>query len=207
MDALRFSLAGEKVVLEALTREHAASLAEAARDGDVWRSPYTHIPADLAAAQNYVDVALAARDAGEAIPFATTLRDGGKLVGSTRYCRIDLAHRKLEIGYTWIAGSWQRSFVNTEAKYLMLRYAFEYLGCLRVQLQTDALNAQSRRAIERLGAKLEGILRKDRIMPDGRRRDSAMYSIIEEEWPQVRAALELRLTQGGITPRLEPLPH
>lgn len=199
----RYSLIGNLVVLRPLAREDAAALVAAARDQDAWRTIYTQIPAEPAAAEAYIEAALRARDMGESMPFATTLREDGRVVGSTRYCRIEPAHRKREIGYTWIGGSWQRTFVNTEAKYLMLRHAFEGLGCQRVQLQTDELNQQSRRAIERLGARLEGILRNDRIMPDGRRRHSAMYSIVDEEWPRVRAGLEAAMRRRGLEPAME----
>ncbi|WP_341677049.1 GNAT family protein [Niveibacterium sp. SC-1] len=131
------------------------------------------------------------------LPFVTELRETGEVVGSTRFWKIDRRHRKLEIGSTWIAQRWQRSFVNTEAKYLMLRYAFEDLACVRVQLTTDELNQKSRAAILRLGAKEEGVLRHERIMPDGRKRNSVRFSIIDEEWPEVRARLEARLGIDG----------
>lgn len=199
----RYSLIGNLVVLRPLAREDAAALVAAARDQDAWRTIYTQIPAEPAVAEAYIEAALHARGIGESMPFATTLREDGRVVGATRYCRIEPAHRKLEIGYTWIGGSWQRTFVNTEAKYLMLRHAFEGLGCQRVQLQTDELNQQSRRAIERLGARLEGILRNDRIMPDGRRRHSAMYSILDEEWPRVRAGLEAAMRRRSIEPAMD----
>ena len=130
------------------------------------------------------------------MPFATVLRATGQVVGCTRLWKIDRTNRKLEIGGTWIAQSWQRSFVNTEAKYLMLEHAFEALGCVRVQLTTDAGNAASRNAMLRLGARQEGIVRNERnepIMADGRKRNSVRYSIIDDEWPDVKCALQRRL--------------
>jgi RimJ/RimL family protein N-acetyltransferase len=114
-------------------------------------------------------------------------------VGSTRFWKIDYVNRKLEIGHTWLAASAQRSAVNTEAKYLMLAYAFETLNCVRVQLTTDELNEKSRAAILRIGAKQEGVVRHERIMPDGRKRNSVRFSIIDDEWPQVRLRLETML--------------
>jgi RimJ/RimL family protein N-acetyltransferase len=121
------------------------------------------------------------------IPFA--IRTGDEIVGCTRFWKIDPAHRRAEIGHTWIAASWQRSFVNTEAKLLMLRHAFETMGLIRVQFQTDELNRVSRTAILRLGATEEGLLRNERIMPDGRVRNTMCYSIIDSDWPGVRARL------------------
>jgi N-acetyltransferase len=117
----------------------------------------------------------------------------GQVIGSTRFWKVDRTHRKLEIGSTWYGATWQRTRVNTEAKLLMLTHAFEVLHCVRVQLTTDVLNERSQRAIERLGAVREGVVRHERIMPDGRKRNSVRYSIIDDEWPQVRSALQARL--------------
>jgi RimJ/RimL family protein N-acetyltransferase len=127
------------------------------------------------------------------MPSATVLRETGQVIGSTRFWKIDRVNRKLEIGSTWIAASWQKSFVNTEAKYLMLRHAFEAMACVRVQFTTDEINAKSRAAILRLGAKQEGIVRHERIMPDGRKRNSVRFSIVDDEWPAVKEQLEARL--------------
>ena len=124
------------------------------------------------------------------MPFAVTLTDSGRVIGSTRFWKTDRADRKLEIGHTWYAQTWHRTAVNTESKLLLLRHAFEKLDCVRVQFTTDVLNERSQRAILRLGAKQEGILRNERIMPDGRKRTSVRYSIIDDEWPEVRARLE-----------------
>jgi len=127
------------------------------------------------------------------LPFVTIIKATGQLVGSTRFWKVDRKNRKLEIGSTWLSTAWQKTFVNTEAKYLMLRYAFETLNCVRVQLTTDEINQKSRNAILRLGAKQEGIVRNERIMPDGRKRNSVRFSIIDDEWPEVKARLEERL--------------
>ncbi len=140
----------------------------------------------------YIEAALADHDRGVSLPFATCLVNG-EVIGSTRYMNIDVPNRRLEIGSTWITPKWQRSAVNTEAKYLMLRHAFETLGCNRVELKTDALNEKSRAAILRIGAKQEGIFRKHVVCHDGRLRDSVYFSIITEEWPEVKAGLEAKL--------------
>lgn len=127
------------------------------------------------------------------LPFVTVEMASGKVIGSTRLWKIDRKNRKLEIGSTWLSASWQRTYANTEAKFLMLHYAFETLGCIRVQFTTDVLNEKSRAAILRLGAKQEGIVRHERIMPNGRKRDSIRFSIIDDEWLQVRCLLEKAL--------------
>ena len=121
------------------------------------------------------------------------LREGSQVIGATRFWKIDPANRKLEIGFTWISASWQRTFVNTETKYLMLRFAFEEMACVRVQFTTDETNTKSRAAILRLGAKEEGIVRHERIMPNGRKRNSARFSIIDDEWPGVKERLEAQI--------------
>ena len=130
------------------------------------------------------------------MPFVIEDLASGSPIGSTRFWKIDRVNRKVEIGHTWLSLSWQRTHVNTEAKYLMLRHAFEVFGCVRVQFTTDELNAPSRAAIMRLGARQEGIVRHERIMPDGRKRNSVRFSIIDDEWPQVRSALEQRIAVG-----------
>jgi RimJ/RimL family protein N-acetyltransferase len=137
--------------------------------------------------------ALEGRADGTVIPFITQLIEPKRVIGSTRFWKIDWENRKLEIGWTWLAKSWQRTFVNTEAKLLMLGFAFERLNCVRVQFMTDEINETSCAALLRLGAKQEGIVRHDLIMPDGRKRDSVQFSIIDEEWPAVRRFLEERL--------------
>ena len=130
---------------------------------------------------------------GAVMPFVIESRESGRVLGSTRFWKIDRKNRKLEIGHTWLAASWQRTFVNTEAKLLMLSFAFEKLDCVRVQFTTDEINEKSRNAILRLGAKQEGIVRHERIMPDGRKRNSVRFSIIDDEWPAVKQMLEERL--------------
>ncbi|MEC5399354.1 GNAT family N-acetyltransferase [Uliginosibacterium sp. H1] len=194
------ALLGNRVALQPMQAAHAEALVRAASDGELWRLIYTSVPS-RETVDTYIDNALSGLAAGTAQPFVTTLADSGEVVGSTRFWKIDRANRKLEIGHTWIAASWQRSFVNTEAKYLMLRHAFETLNCVRVQLQTDELNTRSRAAILRLGAKEEGIARNERIMADGRKRNSARFSIIDEEWPAIRTRLEARLQAGGTAAR------
>jgi RimJ/RimL family protein N-acetyltransferase len=134
---------------------------------------------------------------GVSLPFATFVRAGNHIAGTTRFMNMDLANRKVEIGSTWIAPRWQRTVINTEAKYLMLRHAFDTWNCLRVELKTDSLNQRSRRAILRLGAKEEGTLRKHMLTWNGRQRDSVYFSILDTEWPEVRARLESRLREGS----------
>ncbi|MET0428236.1 MAG: GNAT family protein [Microvirga sp.] len=184
----------DQVVLRPMSPDDAQALGAAASDGALWEKPTTTIPRPEGFPA-YVATALALQERGLALPFVTVVRDGDQVVGSTRYMNVDAANHRVEIGTTWIAGSWQRSFVNTHAKFLMLRHAFEVLSCHAVELRTHARNDQSRRAIERLGAKLDGILRQHMIMPDGHIRDSAVYSIVAAEWPDVKARLEDRMAR------------
>src|SRR5208283_3781345 len=163
------TLTGEEVRLEPLSLEHHAGLCEVGLDPALWR--WTPVPFAM------IDVA------------------SGRVVGSTRYGNIDAANRKVEIGWTFVAPPWQRTRINTEAKYLMLRHAFETLGCIRVELKTNARNETSRRAIARIGAREEGTLRNHMIHPDGSYRDSVYFSVIESEWPGVKAALEAKLNR------------
>lgn len=186
------TLSTDRLTLRPLTLDDAAALAEAASDGALWEKKTTTVPRPEGFTA-YIEKALELQAAGLALPFATVVNDGDRVVGSTRYMNIDAANRRVEIGTTWIAKSWQRTFVNPHAKFLMLRHAFERLGCNAVELRTHRLNDQSRAAIERLGAKLDGILRRHMIMPDGHVRDTVVYSIIREEWPDVKAALEVRM--------------
>lgn len=186
------TLAGPRVLLRPLLASDAPALVDAAADGELWNLPFTVVPS-AATVDAYLRTALDGRAVGTVMPFATVIRDTGRVIGSTRFWKIDRNNRKLEIGSTWIAASWQKTFVNTEAKYLMLRHAFEDMACVRVQLTTDEINAKSRAAILRLGAKQEGIVRNERIMPDGRKRNSVRFSIIDDEWPEVKARLEERL--------------
>lgn len=188
------TLTGETVELRPLREADAAALIEAAADGELWILKVTVVPGSTNV-DAYIATALEGERAGTVMPFAIVVRESGRVVGSTRFWKIDRANRKLEIGHTWLAASAQRSSINTEAKYLLLTYAFETLNCVRVQFTTDELNEKSRAAILRLGAKQEGIVRHERIMPDGRKRNSVRFSIIDDEWPQVRKGLEARLDQ------------
>lgn len=158
------------------------ALLTAASDGQLWELPYTAVPSSESI-DTYLRSALEGRAARNVIAYVTVIRSTGRVVGSTRFWKIDCQNRKLEIGHTWVAASWQRTFVNTEAKYLMLRHAFDIMGCMRVQFTTDETNVRSRAAILRLGAKEEGVIRNERIMPGGRKRNSVRFSIIDDEWP------------------------
>jgi RimJ/RimL family protein N-acetyltransferase len=187
------TLQSDRLILRPLSLGDAPALAEAASDGSLWEKKTTTVP-QPEGFEAYIRTALELQSAGLALPFATVVRDGDRVVGSTRFMNIDAANRRVEIGTTWIAQSWQRTFVNTHAKYLMLRHAFEAMGCNAVEIRTHSRNEQSRAAIERLGAKFDGILRRHMIMPDGHFRDTAVYSILPDEWPEVKARLEQRLT-------------
>ncbi|QLL15416.1 GNAT family N-acetyltransferase [Pseudomonas chlororaphis] len=186
------TLEGPRILLRPLQLSDADALVKAAGDGQLWNLPFTVVPSSETV-NDYLQIALGGRDAGTVQPFATVLKASNEVIGCTRFWKIDRKNRKLEIGSTWIATRWQKTFVNTEAKYLMLRHAFEVLGCVRVQFTTDEINEKSRNAILRLGAKQEGIVRHERIMPDGRKRNSVRFSIIDDEWPQVRQHLEHKL--------------
>ncbi len=189
------TLEGAHVRLEPLASAHLERLCEVGLDAAIWR--WSPAPVRTRAAMRaYVEAALAEQARGTALPFATVDKAAGLAVGSTRYGNIEPAHRRLEIGWTWIAPPWQRTYVNTEAKYLMLCHAFEALGCLRVEFKTDALNQASRRAIARLGAQEEGTLRRHMVTASGRLRDTVYYSILADEWPAVKASLEVRLAPG-----------
>jgi RimJ/RimL family protein N-acetyltransferase len=186
------TLTGVAVRLEPLSLDHHAALCQVGLDPAVWR----WTPVQIATPEEmlgYIEDALQLREAGTALPFATIDLASGRVVGCTRYGNIDPDNRKLEIGWTFVAPAWQRTRINTEAKYLMLRYAFETLGSIRVALKTDALNEASRRAIARIGAREEGTLRHHMICADGRYRDTVYYSVIAPEWPGVKAALETKL--------------
>ncbi|WP_250508849.1 GNAT family protein [Caballeronia sp. GACF4] len=186
------TLEGPRVQLRPPQRDDAQALLDAAADGELWNLAVTVVPnADTIA--RYIDAALAGRDAGTVMPFVIVRRDTGKVAGSTRFWKIDRANRKQEIGHTWLAASAQRTGINTEAKLLLLTHAFETMQCVRVQFTTDELNAKSRAAILGIGAKQEGIVRHERIMPDGRKRNSVRFSIIDDEWPGVKATLLAKL--------------
>lgn len=186
------TLEGQHVRLEPLSFEHQAGLCEVGLNEELWRwiPEPVRTPDEM---REYIAEALKTQEEGSALPFAKLDRGTGRVIGSTRYGNIDRANRHVEIGWTWLGLKWQRTAANTEAKYLMLRHAFETWGCLRVELKTDALNERSRNAILRIGAKEEGIFRKHRITHSGRIRDSVYFSIIDSEWPGVKAALEEKL--------------
>lgn len=186
------TLQGEHVVLEPLSLEHAAALERAAADGELWKLWFTSVPAP-GNAHRYIETALQMREQEGAMPFVVREAASNEIVGSTRYYSVDPTHRRVEIGYTWYAKRVQRTPLNTEAKLLLLRHAFESLKTVAVELRTNFMNHRSRDAIARLGAKQDGILRNHRIGPDGVLRDTVVFSIIESEWPAVRANLLLKL--------------
>jgi RimJ/RimL family protein N-acetyltransferase len=188
------SLIGKKIQLRPLLVSDGAALVQAAADGELWNLPFTVVPS-VETVDAYINTALEGQAAGTVIPFVIETLDSKQVIGTTRFWKIDRKNRKLEIGHTWISASWQRTCVNTEAKFLMLCHAFEQLNCVRVQFTTDEINGKSRKALLRLGAKQEGIVRHERIMPDGRKRNSVRFSIIDDEWPDVRRFLERRLSE------------
>lgn len=183
------TLYGSRVRLEPLCEAHLPGLSAVVSDGALWELPVTIVPCPKDLPQ-FVTFAESRFQAGKELAFATIDQESGKIVGSTRFRCIEPAHKRVEIGFTFIARSWQRTHVNTEAKYLMLQHAFEQWKFNRVELLTDVLNTKSRAAISRLGAKEEGILRNHMVMRDGRIRDSVVYSIVAAEWPSVKSRLE-----------------
>jgi N-acetyltransferase len=186
------TLEGRHVRLEPLTSDHLPGLIEVGLDPTLWRWTVSQVetPADM---RDYVETALSRASTGDEVPFATIDRQTGRPIGSTRFLAIEPDHRRLEIGYTWLARAWQRTAANTEAKLLMLDHAFEARGALRVEFKTDSLNEKSRQALLRIGAVEEGTFRNHMLTHAGRRRHTVYFSVIEEEWPQVRARLEARL--------------
>ena len=192
MDISPVTLEGQHVRLEPLTQAHAESLIAAASDGELWNTQVTIIP-EPAGMKDYIQAALDGQTQGRELPFLTVRKSSNEIVGTTRFYEIRPHDRAVAIGYTWLAKSAQRTAVNTESKSLMLAHAFDNWRCNRVELITDVLNQQSRAAILRLGATQEGILRKHLILPSGRVRDSVLFSIIDEEWPQVKARLTAKL--------------
>lgn len=185
-------LTGRHVTLRPMRPDDGAALVVAAADGELWKLAYTAVPA-ADTVDGYVGTAMRGCAEGTVMPFVMALAALGSVIGSTRLWRIDRPNRSLEIGHTWLGASQQRTGANTEAKLLLLTHAFEAMDCVRVQFTTDVLNAASRAAILRLGAVEEGTIRHERIMPDGRKRSSVRYSIIDNEWPAVKAALQTRL--------------
>jgi RimJ/RimL family protein N-acetyltransferase len=186
------TLRGRVATLEPLTRDHTPGLGKAAEDGDLWRLWYTSIaPPDKM--DGYVAAALDMREHQEAMPFVVRDNASGDIVGSTRFFNVDAKNRRLEIGHTWYAKRVQRTPLNTECKLLLLTHAFETLGCIAVEFRTHWFNHASRTAIARLGAKQDGVLRNHQLMADGAKRDTVVFSIIDNEWPAVRQHLRFQL--------------
>jgi N-acetyltransferase len=194
MDLKPVTLEGLHVRLEPLSLSHLDRLCEVGLEESLWRwtTALIQTPEQM---REYVSTALKCQAEGTALPFVTIQKSSGRVVGSTRYGNIDKDNRRLEIGWTWIAVPWQRTVINTEAKYLMLRHAFESLGCNRVEFKTDSLNEQSRRALLRIGAREEGVFRNHMIVQGGRLRHSVFFSIIKSEWPAIKTNLEAKLAQ------------
>jgi RimJ/RimL family protein N-acetyltransferase len=195
------TLSGRHVVLEPLDPEHHDGLVAAARDGELWKLWYTSVPAPEEMAAE-IDGRLAKQEQGSMLPFTTRLIDPvtggpGRIIGMTTYCSIDAATPRVEIGYTWNAASSHGTGTNADSKLLLLGHAFERLGCPAVEFRTHWLNHQSREAIARLGAKQDGVLRSHTRTKDGVLRDTVVFSILEHEWPMVRAGLEFRLANRG----------
>ena len=188
------TLEGRDVRLEPLTLAHHAALCGVGLDEELWRftTSIVRTPDEM---RTYIESAVQAQVAGTALPFATISKAEGRVVGSTRFGNISRGDRRVEIGWTWLGLAHQRTSLNTEAKYLMLSHAFEVLGCIRVELKTDVLNERSRAAILRIGATEEGILRRHMITASGRVRDTVYYSILDHEWPRVKARLAERLAR------------
>jgi N-acetyltransferase len=188
------TLEGLAVRLEPMRREHAQAFWDAAKDSleDIFRW-FPNSMRTVEDFQHAVQKALAEQERGETVAFATVERNSGQIIGATRFMNIDRVNRRVEIGWTWIIPKWQRTRANTEAKYLMLKQAFDVWKCARVELKTDALNQKSRNAILRLGAKEEGTLRRHVLTWTGRMRDTVYFSILDDEWPEVKKRLEAKL--------------
>lgn len=193
------ALEGQHVRLEPLTLEHAPALWRVGADIEIWRwLPYVVRSEDDM--RTYIRTVLQRQGAGTGLGFVTIARHIQQPVGATTYLNVDTANRHLEIGSTWITPTWQRSTINTEAKYLQLCHAFEVLGCIRVEFKTDSLNVKSRQALARIGATEEGIFRNHMVMPDGRKRHSVYFSVIDSEWPAIKTHLEGLLARGTTPP-------
>jgi RimJ/RimL family protein N-acetyltransferase len=192
MEGLNPRLEGEIVVLEPLAEEHADGLWQAAQAPEIWEW-LAHIGSSRDYFDRWLEMSLESARAGEEGPFATRMRGSGELVGSSRYLNVREWDRVVEVGWTWLNPRAWRTGANVEAKLLMLGHAFERLGCVRVELKTDARNERSRAAMAAIPARFEGIMRKHMIVPDVGQRDSAYYSVIDDEWPEVKAGLRQRL--------------
>ena len=190
------ALTGQQwVKLEPLSRQHLPEIAAAAADGELGRLWFTHAP-KAGIAEQWLEMRLAAQKPDEGLTFVVRSLDGS-LLGSSSYLNVDAANRRLEIGNTWYVSSARRSGVNSETKLLMLGHAFDELSCVAVEFRTHFFNSTSRAAIERLGAKLDGVLRSHQVLPDGSRRDTVVYSILDIEWPAVRNNLRYRLERNA----------
>jgi RimJ/RimL family protein N-acetyltransferase len=189
------TLSSERVTLEPLAQRHCDDLVAAVSDGELWQLWYTSIPLPENMAAE-IDRRLGLQAAGSMLPFAAIDNAAGKAVGMTTYMNVDAANRRVEIGSTWYRKSVQRTGLNTGCKLLLLTHAFETLGCIAVEFRTHFFNRQSRSGIERLGAKLDGILRSHQVAPNGTLRDTCVYSIVAAEWPTVKAHLEFLLARG-----------
>jgi N-acetyltransferase len=182
------TLEGKNVILRPPLDGDLTGLSDAAKDGEIWNNPFAFFPHSNEMSK-YLQELLDNNFDNASLPFITVHKPSNTIVGSTRYLNIDKSNYRLEIGHTWISKSWRRTSINTEAKFLMLEYAFDILGCIAVEIRTDVLNTISRNAIQRLGAKEDGILRHHKIMKDGRIRDTVCYSIIQSEWPEIKKNL------------------
>ncbi|MCA9961074.1 MAG: GNAT family N-acetyltransferase [Anaerolineales bacterium] len=188
------TLTGQIIRLEPLSLAHTADLVAAAQSEEIWQYlPYGLVQTAVKM-QGLIQSLLSKQQQGSDLPFAVIHVGDGKAVGMTRYMEMRPQHRGLEIGGTWYGPDYQRTAVNTEAKYLLLQHAFEVMNCLRVQLKTDQRNIRSQKAIERIGAVKEGTLRQHIVMPDGYIRDTIYYSILDKEWPHVKASLRQKLS-------------
>ena len=185
-------LTGTHAVLEPLERSHVDGIRRAAADGELWKLWYTSVPAPEKT-DEWMDIALDMRERLGAMPFVVRDRNRGDIVGSTRYFNVDPPNRRLEIGHTWYAKRAQRTAINTECKLLLLTHAFETIGCIAVEFRTHWFNQASRAAIARLGAKQDGVLRNHHLLPDGTKRDTVVFSIIDGEWPSVKRHLQYLL--------------
>ncbi|MBA3478321.1 MAG: GNAT family N-acetyltransferase [Lautropia sp.] len=188
------SLQGRHVRIEPMTAAHRGELEAAAADGELWKLWYTSVP-DEKALDGWIAAALRQREDAGAMPFVVRRSSDDRLVGATRYFNVAAEHRRLEIGHTFFSHSVHRTAVNTETKLLLLAHAFDALRCVGVEFRTHFMNHPSRRAIERLGAKLDGVLRSHQVMPDGSLRDTCVFSIVAPEWPAVRNNLSFRLSR------------
>jgi len=190
LEARPVTLEGEHIILEPLSQAHAQGLYTRGREAAEWAYMPRRCFVDLADARQWIDEAL---EAPHQLPFAIVERGKKRITGSTRYLNIRPEHLSLEIGWTWLGQEWQRTPVNTEAKLLLLRHAFDKLGCQRVEFKTDARNLRSQRALERIGASREGVLRKHMVVQEEFPRDSVYFSVIDDDWTEVRQRLEVLL--------------